>query len=120
MTPVTRGAAPYEPRLATKRLIAVEERFDQIVDGPRERIAAYLEQDVVAPLEAIANDKRLEDARMPPRLRARVARLKAYASARAGIVRQFAGAVRRDDVAPLAAIEKASRNADAILDGPLP
>lgn len=116
--------APFEPRRATTQLVAIEKRFDELVDPkrdvPRGTLPDALEREVVAPLDAIANDARLDDARMPAKLRARVTRLKRYARARANVVRQFANAVRKDDVAPLVDIERASREADAILDGPLP
>jgi membrane associated rhomboid family serine protease len=116
--------APYEPRRATAHLVAIEKRFDELVDPrtnvPRGTLPDVLEREVVAPLEAIAKDARLDDARMSAKLRTRVMRLKTYARARADVVRQFANAVRKDDVAPLVEIERASREADAILDGPLP
>jgi membrane associated rhomboid family serine protease len=126
---LTAGPAPYEPRRATAQLLAIEARFDELVDQSDDRtrdlskrtaLATSLIADVAAPLDSLFRDPRLHDTRMTAKLRARVSRLQAYARARAGVVRQFADAVNRDDVAPLADIERASRAADALLDGPLP
>ncbi len=116
------SGTPYEPRRATARLVAIEARFDAIVDmaGGRKDMALALEEEIVAPLEALVTDARLDDGRLPRPTRERIERLRRYARARADVVKRFAQAVRDDDVAPLPEIARASRAADAVLDGPLP
>ena len=116
--------APVEPRDATARLFAIEARFSNLVDAgvmdAGAPLADALESDVAAPLDALSRDASLDDPRQPPRLRARIDRLRRYAAARAAVVRRLAAAVRAGDAAELPAIDAAAKSADGLLDGPLP
>ncbi len=108
---------PYDLRATGHRLVALEARFDRIVDGAGTRpdgprLARTLEAEVIAPLRALAATLP-DDARMPPRDRARARALARYLAARLRALALFVRYLDTGDAALAAEITAAAAEAAA-------